>query len=77
MVHKLTRNPLRDGSAHIDLFVKGIYQLEKRFACILRATRCMQSFTQTLSNRDVEIIKVPSRYLAESVNDFDTLQYSH
>ena len=69
---KLTRNPLGDGSAHINLFVKGIYQREKRFACIHRATQCIQSFTQTLWNRDVEIIKFPSGYLSKSVSDFDT-----
>ena len=59
------------------LFVKGIYELEKGFACILCATRFIQSFTQTLSNPDVEIIKFPSGYLSESVSDFDTLQYTH
>ena len=39
--HKLTRNPLDKGSAHITLFVKCIYDFEKRFACIIRATRCI------------------------------------
>ena len=58
-------------------FVKGIYQLEKGFARIIRAARCMQSFTQTLSNRDVEIIKFPSGYLSQSVSDLDMLQYTH
>ena len=56
------------------LFIKGIYHFQKRVACILRATRYIQSFTQTLSNRDAEIIKFPSGYLSESVSDFDTLQ---
>ena len=75
--HKLTRNPLGEGHAHISLFVNGIYQLEKGFARILRATRRIQSFTQTLSNRNVEIIKFPSRYLSESVRAFYTLQHAH
>ena len=65
MENKLTRNPLVDWFTHIDHFVKGIYRFKKRFACILRATRCIQCFTQTLSNRDVEIIKFPSGYLPE------------
>ena len=75
--HKLTRNPLEEGSAHISLFIKAVYQFEKRFACILRATRCIQGITQTLAKRDVEIIEFPSGYLSESVSDFDTLQYTH
>jgi hypothetical protein len=41
---------------------------------ILGATCCIQGFTQTLSNRDVEIIKFPSGYLSETVSDIDTLQ---
>ena len=74
---QLTRNPLEEGSAHISLFIKAIYQFEKRFARILLAIRCIQGVTQTLAKRDVEIIKFPSGYLSESVSDFDTLQYTH
>ena len=75
--HKLTRNPLEERFAHISLFIKGIYHFEKRFARIFRATRCIQGVTQTLSNRDIEIIEFPSGYLSESVSDFDMLQYTH
>ena len=39
--HKLTRNPLDEGCAHITLFIKCIYNFEKIFACIIRATRCI------------------------------------
>ena len=75
--HKLTNNPLDEGSAHITLFIKGICHFKKRFAWIFRATRCIQSFTQTLFNRDIEIIQPPSGYLSESMSNFDTLQYTH
>ena len=75
--YKLTRNPLNEGSTHITLFIKGIYHFEKRFACIFRATHCVQTITQTLWNHDVEIIKFPSRYLSESVKNSGTLQYTH
>ena len=74
--HKLTRNPLDEGPAHITLFIKGIHHFEKRFTRIFRATRCIQGVTQMLWNRDVEIIKFPSGYLSQSVSDFDTLQYT-
>jgi hypothetical protein len=59
------QKPTCDWFTHIDHFAKGIYHFKKRFACILCATRCIQSFTQTLTNRDVEVIKFPSGYLSE------------
>ena len=75
--HKLTRNPLDEGSAYITLFIKCIYDFEKRIACIFRATRCIQGVAQTLLNRDVEIIKFPSGYLSDSVSGLDTVQSTH
>ena len=75
--HKLTRNPCDEGSAHITLFIKRIYDFEKKFVCIIRATRCIQGVAQALLNRDVEIIKFPFGYLSDSVSDFDTLEYTH
>ena len=74
---KLTENPLDEGSAHITFFIKGVYDFEKRDACIFHATHCIQRVTQTLLNHDVEIIKFPSGYLSELGSDFDTLQYTH
>ena len=74
--HRLTRNPLGDGSVHINLFVKGIYYFEKRFASLVRAARCIQGFTNTLLNRDAEIIEFPSRYLKKRVTDFDAMQHN-
>ena len=65
-LHMLTRNPFRDSCSHVDLFLKGINQVEKRFPCILRHTLSIQGFTKTLSNRDVEVIKFPSGYLSIS-----------
>ena len=43
--HELTRNPLDEGSAHITLFIKCIYDFEKIFACIIRVTCCIQGVT--------------------------------
>ena len=72
-MNKLTRNPLGDGSTHIELFVERIHHIEKRLASLGRAARCKQGFTETLSNRDAEIIKRPTGYLSK-VACFDTLQ---
>ena len=69
----LTGYPLDDGSAHINLFVKGIYQFEKRFDSLVCATSCIQGLTKTLLNRDAEIVKFPSRYLTNSATDFDIM----
>jgi hypothetical protein len=63
VVHKLTRNPLGVGLAHVNLLIKCIYHLKKRLASLLRATCCIQGFTETLSNGDGEIIKLPTAYL--------------
>lgn len=76
MEHKLTRNPLGNGFTHIDLSVKPIPHLEKRFACIFSATRCIQCFTKALSNRDVETIKPPTGYLSKTMTNFDTSRLS-
>ena len=73
--HELTRNPLGDGFAYVDL-AKDIYHLEERFGCILRATRRIQSFTKMLLDRDVEIIEFPSGDLWETIRNFDTFTVS-
>ena len=62
-VYKLTRNPLGDGSAHVNLFIIGIHHFKKRPAGLLRATCCTQGFTKTLLNGDAEIIEFPTEYL--------------
>jgi hypothetical protein len=74
VVHKLTRNPLGYGSAHIDTFIEGVYHFEKRLARLPRATRRIKCFTKALTNRDVKTIKFPSRYLTKREDSFDTLQ---
>lgn len=65
--NKPTRNPCGDGFTSIELLIKGIHHVEKRFACVLRATCCIQGFTKTLSNRDTEIIKLPIGYLSKAM----------
>ena len=61
----------------MDVFVDNIYYIQQRLACPLDATGGIQSLTKTLSNRDVEIVKVPSRYLSRIANGFNTSKYSH
>ena len=41
---------------------------------ILGTTYCKQGFTQTLSNRDVQMIKFPPEYLLETVSEIETSQ---
>ena len=73
----LTKSPFRVFTAQVHISSQFSRHLVETLDRILRATPCMQSFAQTLSNCGVEVIKFPSRYLSVPVSDFDTLQYSH
>ena len=51
----------------MDRLIKGIYHVEKRFGCILHATRCIESVAQILLNRNVDSLEFPSGYLSGMV----------
>ena len=68
----LTKSPFRALTAQVRIPSWFSSHLVETLDRILRATRCMQSFAQTLPNYDVEIIKFPSGYLSKPVSDLGT-----
>ena len=76
-VRPLTKSPFRAFTVEVHISSEFSRHSVETLDRILRATRCMQRFAQTLSNCGVEIIKFPSGYLSKPVSDLDTLQYSH